>query len=304
MSLKFNPSSLPLPFGLLNGGRSCCYFNSMIQCLMSCTALTDFLRERKDKYLQEGNQLALEYLELLDSVQTTDAYRLLLQLIRLQDKAQDKLRNLTFQVQDDASDALQLFLTTLDPACLELFRLNNSVTMFCGSCKLKNRKVEENEYTYNLVDLKCRLSTQEEVENYIVENPDVPEDYVCEACGAKNEVREEKVIPKVYRVQRMCHISEIFVCRFSLFNNQLQSTSAGYYPPFLEFPRKGGGKMTYRLVAVLDYHGTSLAGHYTCQVLRQKNRNLEVYCMDDSQETLLPGFSGTGRNYLVLYHLV
>ena len=64
--VKFNSKFIPPSFGFRNIGATC-YFNSLIQSLLTCTSLTElFLKNRNNKLFAE-NSVAMVYLSIIDS---------------------------------------------------------------------------------------------------------------------------------------------------------------------------------------------------------------------------------------------
>ena len=62
--IKYDNKFIPLAFGLHNSGVIC-YFNTLLQSLMSCSSVNQYFLIHEHVFKQKNNTLALLYIDLL-----------------------------------------------------------------------------------------------------------------------------------------------------------------------------------------------------------------------------------------------
>lgn len=267
--IPFNVQYLSMPFGLENTGVLC-YFNSLLQALATCTSFTEyFLESTRD--LTE-NKLAMAYLEYVRKfIQTNGValYNAKPVLLELNVLRKDKQYNLTPGLQEDVHEGLTLFLDSLPQDVNKLFHIRYKCEIICINCKTR-KWVETDSYKEPaelVIDLsdKKKLYTQEQVEKHILRYVQLPDDYTCEFCKAKNDSTNAKIFQVYYLVK----ISSIFTIMFKKYKMKEDK----YFPPCLNFMTEKG-LMSYVAIAKIEHTGVESFGHYTCDCIRSTPRTL------------------------------
>lgn len=282
---QYDPSGIPEIFGLRNSGVLC-YLNSLIQSLVSCSAFNRFLIANRIKYAD--NPVVTEYLKLLSrnagtrpdsginpapsrpgyrsSYNIDDAFGILRELKKTLDTRKSGF-NLSFFRQEDIHEGLTLLLDSI-PESETLFNVRYTCRLYCRSCKHiatpgDSGHEEPSEVCIHLSDDSPAL-TKESVENKIKINMQIPQDYKCEKCGVKNELRDGEPEANILQVYRLVRLSEILVITFKKYNGKKMM----YFPPTLEF-KSNSRTLQYRIVSVVNHFGNNHSGHYNCECLRR-----------------------------------
>jgi ubiquitin C-terminal hydrolase len=342
MLQTLDTSKLSLPFGLRNTGNLC-YFNSLLQALVSCTSFNNLI---SNCVTISGHALFQSYAALCNGSENVRDTALFNQLhaARLSNQ-----HNLKIGHQEDAHEGLSLLLDSLEVVhpcghnLSRLFYVRHRCEIICTICKTHHKvRTEAQEPTELVIDLseenpltRKRLDTRKNIESYIKCFIQTPQDYKCDKCHAKNTAQSQPVIQQ-YTLTRL---SEIIVILFKKYERKTDR----YFPPQMQF-MSSNGVLTYNIVAQIEHFGTKEGGHYVCRGLRRKpselhqqrqergaqritqendlqkiaeyQRNLAidraaaeqstgVYLMNDTSFTYCPnGFEPTPATYMVFYHLV
>lgn len=263
---------------------------------MSLPAFNQFMLLHKDKFTDEKNILALEYIDLFERnprthspnepeefmrINSENAFKL---LKRLHEARRDKgdQWNLMYKQQEDVYEGMLLMLDTIGQKIEELFHVRYKCKIRCRQCKHQRNVGPENKPDYEeppelVIDLseanpnvQDSLETKEDIENYIKSNVQFPRDYKCEKCGAENSYNKEtKVVQNnVMQVYSLARLSEVLVLLFKKYDDNKPKPHR-FFPPVLEF-RSRTGTLTYKLVAQIEHAGKTQGGHYYAKCLRPK----------------------------------
>jgi hypothetical protein len=154
----------------------------------------------------------------------------------------------------------------------KLFHVRYSCKIKCFTCKKEDTPGNTKEYFEPpeiMIDLSesdpfsgKKLDSQESIQEYILNNVQIPDDYKCE-CGEANIIENGKRRRKIAQIYRLKRLSEIIVIIFKKYKQKEQR----YFPQELEFPASDG-KIYYRAVAQAEHYGGMGGGHYLAKCLR------------------------------------
>ena len=272
-----------------------CYLNSLTQALFSLPAFNKTLLDREDKYIQNKNELALEFVKMFKefkrsapgskTINSTSLDTLLAKLIQ---RRKMFARGMPMRIgsQEDADEGFHILLNSLDGDLSNLdsdssaniierqFHIRYDTIINCRKCGSKRLAGNEDHLEPPEVvihipehdDLIGNIDSQEAMQNYINKRSEFPAGYKCEKCGACN-VGDAYDIVKQTILRRL---SSVVVVGFKNYPSYTKSGKKilHYFPPVMEFKSKNG-KLTYRAVAKIEHFGNERGGHYIayCQRL-------------------------------------
>lgn len=267
--LTLNPIFLPNPYGLYNTG-SICYFNSLIQVLISCTSLHEWARCKK----KEDNKMKTEFANFIINSNEPNS-NISSHLLSVLKKYLPNFGN----GQESASEALALLLNTINDKSLnKLFIHRFRYNIKCMSCQYITDQICDHSIQFELFHVSN--ITKED----ILFQKTILSDYKCDKC---NHIGAEKI-------SKLTMLPEILVCLFNVYHNK----TVHNFPAYLEFP----GNMQllkYMIVGQIEHSGSLNGGHYWSRALR----NSGIYLFNDysySKSIIEP----TKNTYIVVYHLI
>lgn len=289
----YNQEYIPESFGLQNTG-AICWCNSILQALLSCSALNKILLDCEADLM--NNTFACEYIRLLKAiVPNKDKSEDLIKFASASNNIligfvkQLKNKGLTFRIgstQECTDEAFTLFIDMFDhPKVSQLFSNVYELFITCKTCGKNVSQIRDKSYKINLFSEK-KLTNQADFCTYIRIHPSELDYYKCEHCG--------NVMINLYRIEKLKMLREIVVITF----NKYHSKENKWFPKELEFGAKGGGKLKYKLVGQIEHSGGMSGGHYYSNCLRGEKWK----CFNDSyvgDSELGP----TPLTYMVLYHI-
>jgi len=249
--MKYNEKYEFNPNGFVNLGATC-YFNSLVQGLMSCTQLTETILEMDDRL---GLSPVLSaYKQMLLTVSTGDVKTAMQSVVPLWKTLISELRksgNKTFgSGQEDSSEALTLILQSMNSFMVDyLFEHKYERIIFCHHCNKICSRPEDTSIIYE-VHYKDLTPHGGDLNRYILNHrPPMDESYICPKCnkaGKKTQAKQLVVIP------------EIFVVQY----NKYESKWPAAVPTELKIPTTDGSYMKYILVSQTLHSGSQRGGHY------------------------------------------
>lgn len=221
---------LPKPSGLYNTG-SICYFNSLLQVLLSCTSLYDWKNKKQSDL---GNEFRRLFVSDLDP--------------NLSSKILKKIPKFG-NGQESASEALTLLLNNInDPELNNMFTHRFRYHTICLNCNYKTEELSDTSILLELFDV---TTITPEI---ILYHTDTLYDYTCDKCKKKGIIRKS----------RLTMLPEIIVCLFNVYYKKIKHN----FPELLIFPGYNN-KLQYNVVGQIEHSGSLHGGHYWSRALRE-----------------------------------
>lgn len=259
---------VPTGQGFVNLGNTC-YFNSLLQCLLSCPSIYTVLNSNRDKPHIAQNSLARDLLNLWDTALAGKPIQSLgipiwRQIVQIARKKTDRVR-IDAHGQQDAHEGLMMFFDGIEqiPEVRRLFEYAQRVEVICPGCnKLVIDQREKNLVFEAQPDLKAsqiaefkdldeNFDKPMQLSDFISrQNTYIDENHICSECNEK--------IAK-YKTIRISMMPEIFTVCFKKYKSKPLTP----FPEQMEFPLKNSSrKLIYRLVAQSEHSGSMGGGHY------------------------------------------
>lgn len=283
MYMFYEPEYVPDPFPQNNTG-SICYFNTLIQCLLSLPSVNHTVLS-----VEGGNYLLREYQRVLRAVlpreeTTPHSDRLAFASNNILSALRSQLRGDFGTGQECANEAFVFLLQCFNETSVDnLFAVRYALAVECPKCA----KVTSRSTTTSLhVELfsPAKIDTQESFTDWLLSHESPLSYYKCE-CGVVSD--------NVYRYECLRLVREIIAIVF----NKYHAKENKWFPEELHFP-SGEKSLKYRLCAQIEHAGSMHSGHYWAIVLRGGKW---YNCNDTSVEPATPG--PTPNTYMVFYHL-
>ena len=294
--LKYNLNYSHEGKGLINHGASC-YFNSLLQCLLSCTSIGEILIKNKDDKNIKNNKLACLLLDIWSTKssdineQSTELYKLIVQI------SQNQKNNVKMDFgQQDAHEGLMMFLSAMEniPEIYRLFMHRYRTQILCPDCKQYSANIKEINTVFEVQpDLKIEqldkfkdYNTSVQLGEFLrKQNGYVDKNYICTKCGNKGE--------KI-KITTLTMVPEILPIVIKKYERKINTP----FPLELEFLAKGSKKKyLYKLVAQSEHSGSTGGGHYWA-ICNRRNGCKLLNDSHVSDGTLGP----TENTYMIFYH--
>lgn len=263
-------------FGLQNTG-SICYFNSLIQGLISCPIFISAIK----RHVTSNNEVAVAFAAFLDHIMSTDT-----PVITANPILQQIVNTHVFfgRQQEDASEGFDLLLEKLGDNISKVFESKWRVDVYCDTC---------NAFVSNATDTMNRLIMEQKYialsddgfEGYASAHMSQFDDYTCNTCKKKNV--------KGMKVSRLIAPPDIYVISFNKFLSKWKDED---YPYEMDVIYDRTKKKTYRLAAIIKHYGGRDGGHYTAIGIRGP----KAYAFNDAQCTETK-FTQSENDYMLFY---
>ena len=318
----YNSDYVPIAFGLRNSS-SICYFNSLMQSLLSCPAFNEHIMTHKETY--KSNTMIQYYISLLEGVlqldkrekSTSHEWRnahlhMIRELINIQQKSKFKVK--LGSGMQDAGEGLNLLLDTVkDLKITELFQVRYSECVLCRACNFTHQAAATPylplDITLDIFEGKSLDEHPNIIKKYICKHDeDLDENYICpkKTC----EIKGDK-----YKYSILKMIPEIIVI---LFKNYINKDAKPVYDPrrkkhtlmatthavkkLINFPMTlsfNDGQLEYKIVSQCEHNGSLSGGHYWA-ISRRKNG---IFNLNDTGVSTTK-FTPTEHTYMLFYHIV
>jgi ubiquitin C-terminal hydrolase len=317
---KYDSKFVPDPFGFINLG-STCYFNALLQCIISCPSFIRVLIKNKDVDEYQKNEVVISLIKMSDIMNDINIpknekeifFKNLAPTIwkTVFEKAilrQDKIKFTPGQ--ECAGEGFDLFLDSLDglSEIQNLFMHRYQTLIFCQDCNkwVVNKECEYSIFTvppslispqhprFQAIDPHYNLTRS--LEDFLKkQNGYVDSDTKCPECKKKQSM---------FQTTRLLMIPEILVVLSKKYDTtgRRKTNTITNFPNELNFSGKGDDEKTipmeYKAVAQIEHMGHIGGGHYTCNAMRKNGKwyNLNDTSVSDGE------FKPTSNTYLVFYH--
>jgi ubiquitin C-terminal hydrolase len=303
--IPYNKKYAIEPNGFVNLGATC-YFNSVIQCVLSCTSIMEVLEKNINNQSVKKNKLAqmliAAWKKSLSGGDITDScVPIWREIINISQSQNTKIK--MNWGQQDAHEGLIMFLSALEsvPQVYQLFQHRCRNDIYCSKCKSvvsSNKMLElvfetpadlKNEQLKQFENLDEYYKTSINLQEFLTKNNGyIDAQYKCPKCG---DISKEK-----YQSSYLTMVSEIITIVFKKYEKK----HLILFPMNLEFTAKcGTKKIRYKLVAQSEHSGSMSGGHYWAVCLRSDG----YYNLND---TMLSKANPqpTENTYLVFYHYI
>jgi ubiquitin C-terminal hydrolase len=277
------------------------------------------MEKHKDRFIEEKNETACAYIELLDLVKNAKTYGdvfnstpVLLAIV-----AATKKRDPSKKFgggQEDSSEGLTLFLNAIDDKDLyNMFMYKYEIKRWCLECNINISESVDNSCLIEVPVKYCGIVTRDYQKKmdplnlHILQNMSIMDSYKCPYCTNTTNF---------CAIYQLAHVPEILTVTFNKYHTKKKAS----YPQQLQFPTTGLKTVTYKLVSSIKHSGTRNGGHYWSNCYRQgpntgpspmtdsepladSEKKNTVYTLNDSNVS--PGdFEPTNSTYILLYHIV
>jgi ubiquitin C-terminal hydrolase len=277
--------SCALPaFGLPNLGNTC-YFNSILQGLISCPKFNQTILENKD-LLKSRTAVAMYnfvHAAINGSVPDTRMVKdaLVADLKNTSDPMQ--LRFAQHSAQECAYESYTFLIDKINcPPVSSLFTCRITNTITCTSCK--------HQIVHRELVTHCRLNpTLPTVKpSFIVRlltNQEKLADYKCDKCGKCTCISNAKytMVPEIIVIITPKYLDGI----------------VDDLPLEIKIPNLDNKPMVYKVVANVEHAGNRFGGHYWCRAEREDG----LYELNDSSVTKVASIKNTSATFISFYTL-
>lgn len=307
--IEYKNSYLVYPFGLYNNSVLC-YFNSLIQSLLSCTSISEYLLNNEEKF--KSNTFIKLYISLIKkyivndhkSNFLVDNINLLLFNEFLQ-KIKISKRKFGYD-QEDSGELLLLLLEIINDKFInELFLHKFKCDIYCKECKhIINIANDTNIFfEVNLYEIKHNYLKYEvdkhlsDINKYIRNNYSDLENYTCQNCKNQNCIK----------INRLTLTPSIIVINLNKYKNKYDYQ----YPLELIFINKNAKiKYNYKIISTINHSGNQNFGHYISKSIRKNHeycdisdKEYDIYLLNDTSYEK-NNFKSDANSYLLFYHFV
>ena len=288
----YDNTVIPEANGFINMGNTC-YFNSLMQCILSCSSIYQVLKNKND--------ILSKMITNLFETQSNETLRLIWNYIISRSKNRKDIIKLDHSSQHDMNEGLMLLLESLDniPEFNRLFEHRYQIDIFCPKCKFVSTNYQHNKIFEVQSDLKmAQVDEFKNIDKYFnkilhindflkIQNSYI-EDYVCTKC------KDSNIKFKSTRLKMIPEILPIVIKKY-------YSKEITPFPEYLYFIGSDAkSKIVYRLVAQSEHSGSQSGGHYWARALRKNNK---WYNLNDSSVSHSNPES-TINTYMLFYHVM
>ena len=303
--LKYNPAYETNAQGLMNIG-STCYFNSLIQSLLSCTSIFETLEQNITKPHIANNILAQELYKFYSMAKKQQSiHREIVTLWKIvMGIAKGRKDRVMFSSgQQDAHEGLMIILDALDsiPEVKQLFLHRHNIEIYCDKCKKFVVNKQENNMVFEIQDdltteqhekfanLDANFNKPMDFNKFVRKQTGyVDADYICPNGQCRS--RGEK-----YRTTTLTLAPEILPMLIKKYSDKKIQTP---FPETIEFITSDEkNKLVYRLVAQTEHSGSRGGGHYWAICQRKDGvKKLNDTSVSNGE------FGPTLNTYVLFYH--
>ena len=306
MSLTKHDPKLALPaFGLRNSG-ALCYFNSMLQCFLSCTSVMAVYDRTPE--LRTRNELCAAVWQLITMARAKDPKVAEMSCVIWEAlRRQMRLMRITpfGEGMEDAHEGFVKFLDAFNaPEIQELFEHRYRTTFQCSQCQVKWEVENDAGEKQHDTGIFCKFQLEDfqkqtgsALQNMILQRDEPSEDTKCRSCGVKCTHT---------RTDRFIFTPEVIIPLFAKYGYSKEKKRFCYQAWAADAPEKlvipgTGADIVYRMMALSEHSGDMEGGHYWAHGQREGER---MYRLDDTRVTGPTAVGSSMSSYMVWYHIV
>lgn len=288
------------PFGLTNIGNTC-YFNSMIQSLLSCNSLTEVMfRMRNDPSYRE-NTVAAEYIRFLDGIFKKSGYPIeagagnIWRAIVAYLAAAGKHKYFGHG-QEDTHESFCMLMECWEnlKEVVELFNHIEHVRVFCLHCKDWVLKKESEPTTYFQINPTLKVYISDQIKDKVNIQSDELVDPMADIIRKKIAQLDSYICPN-------CSDRDPKIeCTILRFTPKILVILCNKYEEkiMVNFPKELSiHDYKYQIVSQIIHYGGTGGGHY---IARSKRKD-GWYELNDSSPSKIDGYHPDQGTYVVFY---
>lgn len=310
--IKYNSNYALPPAGFNNLGFTC-YYNSLLQGLLSCTSFIEELDNNRE--YNSSNELArvitylVDKLKLYqngaDTIEEINALGPFSWRVLIKKLAEKSPEFAQFAVgQQCAAEGFSLFLQALEDKKIiqNLFFYRRKNKLYCSDCSSYFSIINE---MNNIFEVEADLKNMDENKNTVIKNmndfllkqiDEVDENCLCSNCGVKSKKIKYSnlvMVPEVLFVMSKKY-------KYSRETNRGEKLNVYTdFPKTLIFTSKNKTKIQYEAVAQIQHSGGLNGGHYWA-ICKRKTGWFNINDNNVSPAT----YSPDNNTYIVIYHIV
>jgi len=300
------------PQGFHNLGFTC-YYNALLQSLLSCTSFVEevlIYDYGDDQLLNLLKQLIIRLRELEKNPDLSQKDKSKFQMesnklgpvswkIMIKKIASISPDFAQFAVgQQCAAEGFSLFLQSVEKYqnIQNIFLHRRKNRLYCRECNNYFSEVNEMDNIFKVdVNESKEMIVEKTMNNYLLNQTELlDKNCLCSNCNIKSEkVKESRLvmIPEVLFIMSK---------KFKFENGRGKKIDTYTdFPSKLTFTSKKGTTLIYEPVAQIEHNGSLNSRHYYA-ICKRKNK---WYCINDMNITL-SNFKPTNNTYIVLYHII
>lgn len=298
--IKYNEKESLNPVGFNNLGQTC-YYNALMQALLSCTSFVQIIKQINDNAEIENSNDFLKILKhIIKKIETANSQNDIAEINNLGGiswkymiRELIKKTKTKFEFGQQCSvEAYTFLLQSLNFASLQnLFIHRRRNKLYCPNCETYFSDLNE---INNIFEIKSNTFnnsfTQTNLNDFLLKQTDnIDENCICSNCkvkGSKSKHSNLVMIPEI-----------LFVMRDKYHTDSYDKSIN--FPEELVFTGKSKDNMIYKAVAQIEHSGNVNGGHYWA-ICKRKNK---WYNINDAYVTSAE-FKPSVNTYIVLYHIV
>ena len=306
---KYDPDSELEPFGFNNMGATC-YFNSMLQSMLSCTSFVNILLRNKDNAQYLSNPVTKYLIEMLlesknenrKDLLATYSPRIWKEMVVYLCRKYKKPINEVLVGQQCAGEGFDCFLDSLDEfrEIQNLFLHRYKTKIHCFNCDKWVSEVDSINSSF-MIEPDLKIPQLEQFKKYDPDDINMnkfllrqsgyrDKDFICPKCKTKGEK---------YTISFLVLVPEILVVLSKKYTINKKLDVMTNFPEHMQFDAKGGKLFKYSAVSQIEHVGGLHGGHYWCVSKRSDGwYNLNDNAVSKSE------FKPTKQTYITFYHLM
>jgi ubiquitin C-terminal hydrolase len=286
--IVYSDNSVPKPFGIVNSTGAACWFNALMQSLLSLSSLNNTILATSHLHY---TRTAQQYNSLISSALSLDIVPDIEELLQVEATTLffefTAATGIHSYAQQCAREGLDRLIELLHSSVRMLFDTRYQYRIVCNNKQCRYVSVTMDSSIITKMTSKRKINTNDEFVLYMLVHNAPCVDYTCPRCYT--------TFSKIIRQERLKKVSEVLAIQF----DTSDILTGQYYPEYINIPTSNSMYLYYRIVAKIEHTGGSNGGHYTSQVYRRG----KWYKINDSTCTLDGSPSPSPGTFIVMYHM-